>query len=81
MVDDSIVNGDLIVLQRRSNYYNGDRVVALIDNDEVTFKELRRDKNNYGIWLIPHNVNFASQYFSSDRVIIQGALIGVMRSY
>ena len=80
MVDDSIIDGDLIVLQRRINYHNGDRVVALIDNDEATFKELRIDKSNNGIWLIPHNVNFTSQYFSYDRVIIQGALIAVMRS-
>lgn len=80
MIDDSIIDGDLIILQRRINYHNGDRVAALIDNDEVTFKELRIDKSNHGIWLVPHNINFTSQYFSFDRVIIQGALIAVMRN-
>jgi len=78
MMDDSILDGDLVVLQRRGDYRNGDRVVALIDREDVTLKELRRDQNN--IWLIPHNPDLAPRCYDVDRIDIQGVLVGVMRS-
>jgi SOS regulatory protein LexA len=78
MVEDAILDGDLVVLQRRGDYRNGDRIVALIDGEEATLKEFRRD--GQGVWLIPHNPNLAPMCFPPDRVDIQGVLVGVMRS-
>lgn len=78
MMEDSILDGDLIVLQRRVNYRNGDRVVALIDGEEATFKEFRWDGDS--VWLIPHSPDLSPRQFTPDRITIQGALVGVMRS-
>jgi len=78
MEDDSILDGDLVVLQSKGEYRNGDRVVALIDREEVTLKELRRDKE--GVWLIPHNPNHSPHCYDAERIQIQGVLVGVMRS-
>jgi len=78
MVEDSILDGDLVVLQRRGDYRNGDRVVVLIDGEEVTLKEFRRDPG--GVWLIPHNPNLGPKCYSPDRIQVQGLLVGVMRS-
>jgi SOS regulatory protein LexA len=78
MADDSILDGDMVVLQRRDEYRNGDRVVALIDREEATLKELRRDGD--GVWLIPHNPEFAPRRYSPEQVDVQGVLVGVMRS-
>lgn len=78
MVEDAILDGDLVVLQRKGEYRNGDRVVALIDQDEVTLKEFRRDAQ--GIWLIPHNPALQARCYTPQRIDIQGALVGVMRS-
>jgi SOS regulatory protein LexA len=78
MAEDSILDGDLVVLQRREDYRNGDRVVALIDREEATLKELRRDGDD--IWLIPHNPEFAPRRYSPEQVDVQGVLVGVMRS-
>ncbi|MDR0498331.1 MAG: transcriptional repressor LexA [Holophagales bacterium] len=78
MTDDCILDGDLVVLQSRGDYRNGDRVVALIDREEATLKELRRDKE--GVWLIPHNPNLAPRCYNAERIEIQGVLVGVMRS-
>ena len=78
MVEDSILDGDLIVLQRRGDYRNGDRVVALIDGEEATLKEFRRDSQ--GVWLIPHNPDLSPKCFAPERISIQGVLVGVMRS-
>ena len=78
MRDDAILDGDLVVLQRKGEYRNGDRVVALLDREEVTLKEFRRDPK--GIWLVPHNPDLKPKHYAPHRVEIQGLLIGVMRS-
>lgn len=78
MVEDAILDGDLVVLQRKGEYRNGDRVVALLDGEEVTLKEFRRDAK--GVWLIPHNPALKPKCYAPDRVEVQGLLVGVMRS-
>ncbi|HEX9082619.1 MAG TPA: transcriptional repressor LexA [Holophagaceae bacterium] len=78
MVDDAILDGDLVVLQRKAEYRNGDRVVALLDGEEVTLKEYRRDAK--GAWLVPHNPDLSPKFYPFDRIEVQGLLIGVMRS-
>jgi SOS regulatory protein LexA len=77
MVDDAILDGDLVVLQSRAPR-NGERVVALIDQEEATLKEFRRDGE--GVWLIPHNPHLSPKCYTPDRIQIQGVLVGVMRS-
>lgn len=78
MIQDSIMDGDLVVLQRRGEYRNGDRVVALIDGEEATLKEFRKDPK--GVWLIPHNPELTPKCYHPEQVTIQGVLVGVMRS-
>ncbi|MBK8725784.1 MAG: transcriptional repressor LexA [Holophagaceae bacterium] len=78
MIEDAILDGDLVVLQKKSDYRNGDRVAALIDGEEATLKEFRRDAK--GVWLIPHNPDLKPLCFTPDRIQVQGLLIGVMRS-
>jgi SOS regulatory protein LexA len=78
MMDDAILDGDLVVLQRKGEYRNGDRVVALLDGEEVTLKEFKRDMK--GVWLIPHNPALKPKCYTPDRVEVQGVLVGVMRS-
>ena len=78
MVDDAILDGDLVVLQRKGEYRNGDRVVALIDREEVTLKEFRRDAK--GVWLVPHHPELQPRCYAPQRIDIQGLLVGVMRS-
>lgn len=77
MIDDAILDGDLVVLQRREPR-NGDRVVALIDGEEATLKELRRD--GQGVWLIPHNAQLSPKCYTPERIQVQGVLVGVMRT-
>lgn len=78
MVEDAILDGDLVVLQRKGEYRNGDRVVALIEQEEVTLKEFRRDAK--GVWLIPHNPTLKPRCYPPQDIDIQGVLVGVMRS-
>ncbi len=78
MVGDAILDGDLVVLQRKAEVRNGERVVALIDGEEATLKEYRKDKQ--GVWLIPHNPELTPKCYDPRRITLQGVVVGVMRS-
>ncbi|TXH34697.1 MAG: transcriptional repressor LexA [Rhodospirillaceae bacterium] len=79
MVDAGIQDGDTVVIERCETAENGTIVVALIDNNEVTLKRLRRKGDS--IALEPANQSHKIRIFGPDRVRIQGRLIGLMRRY
>jgi repressor LexA len=79
MVDAGIHEGDTVVIERCETAENGTIVVALIDNNEVTLKRLRRKGDS--IALEPANPAHKTRIFGPDRVRIQGRLVGLMRRY
>jgi len=79
MVDAGIYDGDTIVIQRCDTADNGAIVVALIDDNEVTLKRLRRKGDS--IALEPANPAYETRIFGPDRVQVQGRLVGLMRKY
>ena len=79
MVNKGIVDGDKAIIEYCNNAENGDIVVALINDTEVTLKKLRKDKDK--IYLIPANNNYKTQSFNSNEISIQGKLKGIIRSY
>lgn len=79
MVDAGILDGDTVIIQRCDTAENGTIVVALVDGQEVTLKRLRRKGNS--IALEPANPNYETRVFGSDRVSVQGRLIGLIRRY
>jgi len=79
MVDAGIHDGDIVVIQRCDLADNGDIVVALIDDNEVTLKRLRRKGGT--VALEAANVEYETRIFGPNRVKVQGRLTGLMRSY
>ncbi len=79
MINKGIVDGDKAIIEYCENAENGDIVVALINNNEVTLKKLKKDKDK--IHLIPENQNYQTQSFNFDEIKIQGKLKGIIRSY
>jgi repressor LexA len=77
MIDNHIDDGDFVVIRRQEKAENGDRVVAMID-DEVTLKRFFRDRNR--IRLEPANKEVAPIVLDPDKnVKILGVLVGVIR--
>ncbi len=74
-----IQSGDTVIVQRCDTADSGAIVVALIDNEEVTLKRLRRKGDS--IALEPANPTFETRIFGPDRVKVQGRLIGLLRRY
>lgn len=69
----NIQDGDLVLIRQQTSAENGDRVVALID-DEATIKELRRNGNV--VTLRPHSTNAKYQpIILNHEFQIQGVVI------
>ena len=79
MINKGIVDGDKAIIEYCDDAENGDIVVALINDNEVTLKKLKKDKDM--IYLIPANDNYKIQSFKSNEIRIQGKLKGIIRSY
>jgi repressor LexA len=79
MLDAGILDGDTVLIQRCDTAESGQIVVALIDNNEVTLKRLRRRGDS--IALEPANKDYETRIFGPDRVKVQGKLIGLVRRY
>jgi len=79
MVEAGILDGDTVIVQRCDTAENGTIVVALVDDNEVTLKRLRR--RGASIALEPANKAYETRIFGPDRVKVQGRLIGLLRRY
>ncbi|MGB0577775.1 MAG: transcriptional repressor LexA [Alphaproteobacteria bacterium] len=79
MIDAGIHDGDIAVIERRDNADNGAIVVALVDDNEVTLKRLRR--RGQSIALEPANEQHETRIFGPDRVKLQGRLKAILRHY
>ena len=79
MIDAGILDGDTVIIERGDTAENGAVVVALVDNEEVTLKRLRR--RGASIALEPANKAYETRIFGPDRVKVQGRLVGLLRRY
>jgi len=80
MIEDGILDGDFIVVESRQSADNGQTVVALVDGSDATVKRFYRERS--GVRLEPANPRFKPIHIKpSDRLSIQGVVIGVIRKY
>ena len=79
MVEAGILDGDTVIIRRGDTAENGQIVVALVDEGEVTLKRLRR--RGASIALEPANARHETRIFPADRVRVQGRLVGLLRNY
>jgi repressor LexA len=79
MVDAGILDGDTVIIRRGEIAENGQIVVALVDENEVTLKRLRRRGNS--IALEPANRQYETRILPADKVKVQGRLIALLRKY
>lgn len=77
MIESHIEDGDYVVIKKQETATNGERVVAMIDN-EVTLKKFFKERDR--IRLEPANGAMAPILVDASRdVKILGVLVGVMR--
>ena len=79
MIDAGILDGDTVIIRKGETSENGQIVVAVVDENEVTLKRLRRRGNS--IALEPANTRHETRIFPGDRVKVQGRLVALLRRY
>jgi repressor LexA len=79
MVDAGILDGDTVIIRKSDTAETGQIIVALVDDNEVTLKRLRRRGNS--IALEPANSRYETKLFPADRVKVQGKLVALLRRY
>ena len=79
MIEAGILDGDYVVIEQRDAARNGDIVVALVRNEEVTLKRIEQKPGE--VVLHPANAAMEAMRYSPDEVQIQGVLRGLLRSY
>lgn len=80
MIEDGILDGDMVIVEKRDSADDGEIIVALIDNQEATLKRLRRNRDG-SITLRPANGRMSPMRYSAARVRVQGVVVGQFRSY
>jgi repressor LexA len=77
MVEDGIHDGDLVLVERRSDARDGEVVVAILPGEEATLKRLYREPG--GFRLEPSNA--AMDPIHCPEVEVRGVVIGVVRRF
>lgn len=75
MIEDSIRDGDVVLVERRSSASNGETVVAILDGEVATLKRFYREVDR--IRLQPANSAMDPIYV--DHLEIRGVVVGVIR--
>jgi repressor LexA len=79
MIDAGIWDGDTVIIRKGETAETGQIIVALVDENEVTLKRLRRRGNS--VALEPANPRHETRLFPPHRVKVQGKLVGLLRKY
>jgi repressor LexA len=79
MLEVGILDGDYVVIEQRDSANNGEIVVALVRNEEVTLKRIEQKPGE--VVLHPANAGMEAMRYTPDEVQIQGVLRGLLRSY
>ena len=79
MIDEQIKPGDVIVVQERVTADNGEMVVALINESDVTLKKLYVEADH--IRLQPANPDMEPIILRHDQVRVLGVVAGLIRHY
>lgn len=79
MIDDNIQDGDIIIVEKRESAENGQSVVALINNEQVTLKKFYIEHD--GIRLQPANPDIEPILLKNEEVQVLGVVTGVIRAY
>ena len=77
MINKGIYDGDYVIVKRQNNANNGDIVVAMTDENEVTLKTFYKEEDH--IRLQPENDTMAPFIFKN--VTILGKAIGLYRTF
>lgn len=79
MIEEGILDGDTVICAQSDSANDGDIVVALIDQQEVTLKKVKHNRQEHTVTLVPANPSLMPMTYSAERITIQGIFKGLVR--
>lgn len=79
MIDEQVRPGDVIIVEERQTAENGQMVVALINESDVTLKKFYLERDH--IRLVPANEAMEPIVLGRDQVRVLGVVAGLIRHY
>lgn len=79
MIEEGILDGDHVVVQKQETAHDGDIVVAVLENGFATLKRIYWETDKGRIRLQPANSQMRPIYV--NKVTIQGKVTGIVRSF
>ena len=80
MIEDHIMGGDYVLVEKAAEARDGDIVVALVDGSETTLKRFYLEPDGR-VRLQPANSAMQPIYLPRSSVAIQGKVLAVLRRY
>jgi repressor LexA len=77
MIEDHICDGDIVLIENRTETHNGEIVVALVDGDRVTLKKFYKMDDK--VELRPANAELDPIILPAEKVSVQGVFRGLLR--
>jgi repressor LexA len=77
MIEDDIKNGDIVICKKASTAFNGQMVIAIVDDNTATLKRFYKEKNQAR--LQPSNQDYEPIY--SDNCRIEAIVVGLVRKF
>ncbi len=77
MIDEGIFDGDIVVIKKQSTAYNGQTVVAIIDDNSATLKKIYKEKDRFR--LQPSNQSLLPLF--RKEVEIRGVVWKIIRNF
>ena len=79
MIDEQIRDGDFVIVEPHTEPKEGQTVVALLEDGEVTLKQFYKEGGR--IRLQPANKDYEPLYVPADKLTVQGVVVGILRKY
>lgn len=83
MIEDGILDGDVILIQKQTDASNGEIVVATVDTESTVKRFFRKSQAEPSkqVELRPANSAMQSMWYRPDQVAIQGVVVGLIRKF
>ena len=77
LIEDGILDGDYVVIEKEKEVHQGDIVVALVDDNLATLKKFYTENDR----VVLRPANSAMQPIYPNRLTIQGRVVGLVRKF
>lgn len=78
LIEDGILDGDFVVVEKDREFHNGDVIVAIVDDNLATLKKFYRESDGK---VVLRPANSTMQPIYPTQLTVQGRVVGLVRKF